>query len=158
MSYFGMRKEFKDFPTGEWIMAAGRCECWGDEYADSCDASVEVKIEKEGYMLIRCLKGHETDGLVGWEVGKEPVSLGRLGNFFPILKRADHSYCASCGRIIVDIPLILWGPNAPRRVDWEIDFCFACAERLGVLNWLNPKTGPATTQVSLSRKYAKAER
>ncbi len=106
MSYLGVKKRLRDFPRDEWIEAAGLCGHFDDEDGVECEEKVEVTIQKgeeadTAWMQIRCDGGHTEEDVVGWKVNDEPVSLGSLGNFFPLLSRANCGYCASCGRIIV---------------------------------------------------------
>lgn len=141
MSFYGVKKRLKDFPVGEWIRAAGLCGYFDDEDSLECEGRTEVKIGKSeeadiAWMMIRCDNGHTDEDVVGWKVGEKPVSLGKVGNFYPLLSRANNAYCASCGLIITGVPLILWGPNAPENVQWEVNFCWQCAGKLDLSRML----------------------
>jgi len=125
----GPRPLLKDYAIGEWYAAAGKCD---NEEEDSieCHEPMQVKVlDHEGWAMFRCTKGHEQEDDVAWEFVKEPVEF--QGRFYWGLKfRGNHGPCASCGRIIYDIPLILWGPQP--KVEYELDFCFECVEKIPI--------------------------
>ena len=55
-----------------------------------------------------------------------------LGKTYPALKAwGNISKCSECGKIIFDVPLILWDSNDTSKA---LTFCFKCAEKLGILN------------------------
>ncbi|RLI84709.1 hypothetical protein DRP07_00365 [Archaeoglobales archaeon] len=45
----------------------------------------------------------------------------------------EISTCAHCGKVIMDVPLILWDANDPRKA---ITFHMECAEEIGILEMI----------------------
>lgn len=135
----GLKRRLADYPVNQWIEAAGKCNFETDDGGE-CGKPVEVKIAPHtedpaaSWMKIRCADGHEEEDGVGWDVPEQWHDLEQVGKFFPLLTRSNHAYCNLCGKIIVDVPLILWGPHAPDDVKWELNFCFECVEKEKLLD------------------------
>jgi hypothetical protein len=115
---------------GKWIEAAGTCTFQSDEYGSECGAKMMVMV-KDGWGIFKCEKGHEDEDAIGWTYYSQPVVF--QGQYYlPFSKRSNRAHCVNCGRIVYEIPLILWGPNAPEKVKWELNFCFHCVHTLGI--------------------------
>ncbi len=115
---------------GKWVEAAGTCQYQESEYSSHCGAKMLAKVE-DGWGKFKCENGHEEEDSVGWEYFSTPVFF--QGQYYlPFSKRGNHAHCVNCGRILYEIPLILWGPSAPVKVEWELNFCFACVVRQGI--------------------------
>lgn len=57
-----------------------------------------------------------------------------LGKTYPALKAwGNISKCSECGKVIFDVPLILWSSNDTSKA---LTFCWKCAEQLGILEQL----------------------
>jgi len=60
-----------------------------------------------------------------------------LGKKYRALKSwGNISRCAECGKVIMDIPLILWYENDDGETDAAVTFHFECAEKAGILELL----------------------
>jgi len=131
----GPKPILKDFKVGEWYPAAGKCDSEEDDSVE-CHETMQVKVvDHDGWATFRCAKGHEQDDDVAWGFLKDPIQFqGRY--YWGLSHRGNHGPCASCGRIIYDIPLILWGPGP--EVKWELDFCFECVEKIPIKVNSNP--------------------
>lgn len=115
---------------GKWTPASGKCAFTEDEFGQECEATLEVKLA-DGWGTFICARGHEEEDAIGWTWYKKTVDVKGTG-YWPFSAVSNHSPCAACGRIVYDIPLILWGPNAPKNVEWELHFCFDCVGKLGL--------------------------
>jgi hypothetical protein len=135
----------KDFKLHEWSEAADSCEfcgvkfevritwvdrtgCFGDiEWRISHRPDCPGKLDEE--------TGEEANfesliDIAGWEFIDKPISLnGR--EFLPLKCRANVGPCLNCGRLIIGVPLILF---IAKGEGGELDFCFGCAEKLGILD------------------------
>lgn len=128
----------------EWMEAADGCDVcgerarvrvtWVDESGDFGDVCVRRRHRSD------CLDP-ETGGfqdyidVVGWEWSDRKIAVG--GREWTALKsRANVGPCLGCGGLVVGVPLILW----PEDGGVELDFCFRCAEELGILDLLTGRT------------------
>ena len=68
--------------------------------------------------------------VAGWEYADKNVKI--MGQkYLPYKSTVNHSPCHGCGKLVIGGPLILFIGN-PKP--WgELQFCFPCAERLGIL-------------------------
>ena len=139
-------KLLKDFPRDEWFEAADGC--------DTCGARYRVKVnhvEEEGdygEVLVRDAHkpecplrseaapwGPDSYGVderlefAGWEYEDRKVALGGI-EWTPINARGDVTICLNCGRLIIDVPLILFIDEGKKG---ELDFCSGCALELGLI-------------------------
>ena len=122
-------KRLKDFPLNQWLEATGECpQCqsksvqakvtWVDESGDFGD------------IALKCLICSFTDhDIAGWKIGSQTHPfLGK--QYLPLTSRANVGPCMACEKIVVGVPLILFLDEGR---DGELDFCFSCAEKLGLL-------------------------
>lgn len=66
--------------------------------------------------------------IAGWDFSDRKLHMA--GKEWPTLKvRANIGPCLNCWKLVVGVPLILW----PGDGKVELDFCFKCAEELGIL-------------------------
>lgn len=141
-------KCLKDYPLREWLEAADGCEFCGakyevqvtlvDESGDFGEVSYRIRHqddcpERYGEFMPGTLHsglesyGEVLDG-VGWKFSHRVLKIA--GREWPTLKsRANIGPCLSCWKLVVGVPLILW----PEDGEVELDFCFKCAEELGIL-------------------------
>lgn len=124
-----MTKRLSEYPLNQWIEADGECpQClsnhvqimisWIDESGNFGDIAIKCPI---------C--GFEDCDIVGWELKSKPYTI--LGKqYTPLKSRANVGPCVACERIVVGIPLILFLDEGRGG---ELDFCFECAEKLGIL-------------------------
>jgi hypothetical protein len=139
-------KLLSDCPFRKWVKAADGCEFCGAEYevrvtyvdGSGCYGDVEYRIRHRKNCLERFNEetGEEIDcaesvfDVAGWKYLFKPVELkGRV--FLPLNCRANVGPCLNCGRLIIGIPLILF---IAKGESGELDFCFGCAEKLGILD------------------------
>jgi len=124
-----MIKRLKDYPVGEEFDAADECKC--------CSATLKVTIKEIdetgdfGYLTWSCPTcSRSGDDIVGWVFADEPITI--LGKqFYPIVSRANVGPCLNCWKLVIGVPLILF-PNESS----QLDFCFPCANELGILKSL----------------------
>ena len=137
-----MIKHLKDYTLNEWMEAAGGCDLcgekakvmvtWVDESGDFGDVAIEHRHKDE------CLDPEmygfgEYMDVAGWEFSDRTINIA--GREWPTLKsRVNTGPCLNCWKLVVGIPLILW----PEDGEVELDFCFKCAEEIGVLDLLKP--------------------
>ena len=140
------RKLLSNYPFRKWIRAADGCEFCGAEYearvtyvdGSGCYGDVEYKIlhrkdcperfDEETGEEIDCAES--TFDVAGWEfVSKTFMLNGR--EFLPLKARANVGPCLNCGRLIISVPLILF---IAKGKGGKLDFCFGCAEKMGLLN------------------------
>ena len=141
----GPKPFLKDFKLGEWYPAAGRCDS-EEEDSIECHEPMQVKRIDRDWVIFRCAKGHEQEDNAGWGFVKDPIQF-QDRYYWGLSKRGNHSPCVSCGRIVYDILLILWGPGPD--VKWELDFCFECVEKIPVKIGSTP---PIFTEQSAEKK------
>jgi len=137
-------KLLKDYPVQTWLKAADGCEyckapyefrvTWIDE--TGCFGDVETRIQhREGCMSIAeydenfCEDSHD---VAGWEFHERPITI-QGHQLIPLKSKANIGPCLHCWKLIVGVPLILF---IDQGKGGEIDLCFPCAEKLGVLDQL----------------------
>jgi hypothetical protein len=134
-------KRLKDFPLNEWMEAADGCDfCKGktmvrvtfvDESGDFGDVDVQRHHE------IDCLDQEVFNGwgsdLAGWEYGKKVELFGK--EFSSLKSRVNVALCLNCEKLVVGVPLILWLEEGTV----ELDFCFPCADEIGIMKRLMPR-------------------
>ena len=141
MAQAGLRR-LRDYPLNEWMEAADGCDLcgekarvmvtWVDESGNFGDVHVQHQHKDDCLDPEMCGFGDHID-VAGWEFSER--DLGIAGREWPTLKsRANIGPCLSCWKLVVGVPLILW----PSDGDVELDFCFKCAEELGILDLLKP--------------------
>ncbi len=131
----------KDYPRDEWMYAADFCEV--------CGARRQVKVKEvhgDGlYGVVEIMERHNPgcpmrfesfpnmrSDQAGWEYMSETVKLyGR--EYTPLKARGNVAPCLGCGKLIVDVPLILF---LDEGLGGELDFCFGCAMELGIIDKL----------------------
>jgi len=110
---------------------------WVDESGDFGD--IETKIEHDlgcpevlsSFMGVYCI---ENQDLAGWEWSDRRITLS--AREWPTFKsHTNIGICINCKKFVVGVPLILW----PQDGEVELDFCFGCAEDLGILSLLTRK-------------------
>jgi hypothetical protein len=70
----------------------------------------------------------------GWEFSDRMMTIARKE--LPTLKsRLNIGPCLNCWKLVVGVPLILLAQDG----SVEIDFCWSCAEELGILDQLKAK-------------------
>jgi len=130
-----------DYPVGEWMEAADFCEVCGAQHrvkvtevhGDGLHGVVEIA-ERHGPGCPMRFEApmYERREAAGWEYASESVELfGR--EFTPLKARGNVAPCLGCGRLIVGVPLILFLDEGRGG---ELDFCFNCALKLGVIDRL----------------------
>ena len=150
MRSFGVRRSvsvasdmrrLKDYPLGEWMEAADGCEfcgakhmikvTWVDETGGF--GEVLIRTDHKGDCLEFPLHIDERGDIAGWEWSDHKITIA--GSEWTALKtRANIGPCLSCGKLVVGVPLILW----PGDGEVELDFCFKCAEEIGILDLMKP--------------------
>lgn len=142
-----MRKLLKDYPRDEWMEAADGCESCGAKYQVKVswvdDAGIFGDVVARVEHREDCPKRYdewtgedvETEEVIdvaGWEYMEEPHTL--LGReYYPLKSRANIGPCLECGRLVIGVPLILF---IDQGRGGQLDFCFECAEKLGILRAL----------------------
>jgi len=71
----------------------------------------------------------------GWEFMDKTFRF-RGREYYPLKSRANVGPCLNCGRLVVGVPLILFIDEGRGG---ELDFCFECVEKLGILGGLRKK-------------------
>lgn len=129
-------KRLKDFPLKVWQPAADTCEYCGAEYrvrvtwVDKTGNFGDIEFASEHNPdCMRDMAGEIELESGGWEFAERTITLGGV-EWTPLKTRANVGPCLKCGRLIVGIPLILFLDQG--RLG-ELDFCFSCAEKLGIL-------------------------
>ena len=137
-------KLLKEFVRGSWLLAADSCEYCKIKYnvkiahvnASNTDGIVEWDVHHKQDCSRRSDAEREV-GLdpetrmdtVGWTFSKDPVYVcGKT--FYPLASRGNIGPCLNCGLLVVAAPLILFLGGRSRA---ELDFCWSCAENLGLL-------------------------
>ena len=133
----------KDYPLGEWMEAADSCDfcrCHyevriheGDE--SGCFGTVEWRIhhkvdchEVTEYYQGAPVTEISSMDFAGWEFMGKPIKF-RGREYYPLKARANVGPCLECGRLVIGVPLILF---IDQGRGGELDFCFECAEKLGI--------------------------
>lgn len=144
-------KHLKDYTLNEWMEAADGCEfceakyevkvTWVDDSGNFGDIKYRIKHnedcpERYDQFMPGTLHSELEDyGLVhdfaGWEFSHKVLKFA--GREWPTLEsRANIGPCLNCWKLVVGVPLILW----PENGEVELDFCFKCADELGILKTL----------------------
>jgi len=140
-------KNLKDYLRDEWMEAADGCDlcgavyqvrvnwvddtgCFGDivyriSHTDECPERWESVSEEEG----------EESDYAGWEFMENPFTF-KGKQYYPLKSRANIGPCLECGKLIIGVPLILFIDEGKGG---ELDFCWSCAEKLGILKELTVK-------------------
>jgi len=137
-------KFLKDYPLNQWMEAADGCDSCGAKYSarvtfvdeSGCFGDIEWKISHKDDCY-KIYEEEETEGsdIAGWEFqDKIHQILGKT--FLPLKTRANIGPCLECGKLVIDAPLILFIDEGRSG---ELDFCFGCAETLGILDQLKVK-------------------
>jgi hypothetical protein len=137
----------RDFPLHEWFEAADGCDICGAKYE-----VMIVSIDKEGvFGFVKWRITHKPDcpdrfneetgeeeafqygdDVAGWEFMPEPFTIqGKQYN--PLKSRANIGPCVNCGRLVIGVPLILFIEKGKKG---ELDFCFECVKRLGIMEMI----------------------
>lgn len=131
-----MKVELKDFPLNTPFDAADECPNCGGKLRVQItwiDASDYV-VGDVSWECQQC--GDSGEDIAGWQLAENPVKL--LGKeFYPIISRANVGPCLNCGKLVIGVPLILFLDQGRKG---ELDFCFSCAKKLGILDKLVDKT------------------
>jgi len=149
------RKLLRDFPRGVWFEAADGCETCGAKYKVSI-----IDLDKDGvFGTVEWAITHKADcperfaedmdefigegeeftesdwDSAGWEFMPKPFTfLGK--QYYPLKSRANVGPCLECGRLIIGVPLTLF---IGKGVKGELDFCWECAEKLGIMEMIRKK-------------------
>lgn len=137
-----MIKQLKDYTLNEWMDAADGCDLcgekarvmvtWVDESGDYGDVVIEHRHKDDCPDPEMCGFGEHMD-LIGWKFSERTISIaGR--EWYTLKGRMNIGPCLNCWKLVVGVPLILF----PEDGKVELDFCFKCAEELGVLDLLKP--------------------
>jgi len=141
-------KLLKDYPRFEWFEAADGC--------DTCGSKAKVMIthvDEKGFLgdvqwrifhKPDCLEAYDEETLgidayedvAGWEFMPNPFTF-RGKQYYPLKSRANIGPCLSCGRLIIGVPLILFIEHGEKG---ELDFCWHCVKKLGILESLTKDT------------------
>ncbi|MDH5203434.1 MAG: hypothetical protein OEW69_09270 [Nitrospirota bacterium] len=140
-----VKKLLKDYPLNQWLEAADGCQyckkayqvrvTWVDESGNYGDLEIKEQHEKS------CIEQFEPEShsprwdTAGWEFTEKEVTILEH-TFRPIKLRMNVGPCVHCWKLVVGIPLILFIDEGKGG---EIDLCFSCAEKLGVLDQLKKK-------------------
>lgn len=128
----------KDYPMNKWLPGAGECESCGAPYevqityldVDGDYGSIQIRIQREESCMEEELYGSPEPEWAGWELKDKPTKLvGR--DFWPIIRRANIGPCLNCWKLIPGTPIILF---LDQGKGGELDFCFKCAQELGILD------------------------
>lgn len=139
-------KRLKDFPLKVWQPAADTCEYCGAQYEARVTyvdktgdfGTVEFRAKHKPDCMHDLGDQSETD-VAGWKFAEYTVyHWGK--EWTPILARADVCPCLNCGRLVVGIPFIHFLQDGAACS--ELDFCFSCAEDLGILAQLLKRGAP----------------
>lgn len=138
-------KLLKDFPKNQWLEAADGCEyckekynvmvTWVDETGAFGDIVKKLEHKEDCPERFDYETGVEQGQILlhdiaGWEFMDKPVKLfGK--KFIPLKSRANVGPCLSCWKLVVGVPLILF---IDKGRGGELDFCFTCAQKLGILD------------------------
>ena len=136
-------KQLKDYPLKEWMEAADGCDyckakaqimvTWIDESGDFGDVHIQYKHEDDCSIEFGDQFSDNID-VAGWEFSSKILKIA--GEEIPTLKsRMNIAPCLSCWKLVVGVPLILWLEDG----SVEMDFCFPCAEKLGILDQLKER-------------------
>lgn len=130
-----MKVELKDFPLNTPFDVADECPGCGGKLRATVTFTDPESDHTFGDVFWECQQcGDNGRDIVGWKLSETPVKI--MGKeFYPITSRANVGPCLNCGKLVIGVPLILFldqGRNG------ELDFCFPCAEKLGVLKGLKP--------------------
>lgn len=128
-----MKVELKIFPLNIPFDAADECQNCGGKLRVKIEAALERTHHSVGNVSWECQQcGDSGEDIVGWQLAEEPVKI--LGKeFYPIISRANVGPCLNCGKLVIGAPLILFLDEGRKG---ELDFCFSCAEKLGILDQL----------------------
>jgi len=120
----------KDYPAGEWLVAADTCR--------ECGQYLDVKIidvkGNYGNAVSRCgnpnCKDHKNEvwHVIGWEYNLMSATL-RNRTFHPFRDRADIGPCSNCEKLIIDVPITLFIGGGKSG---QLDFCDSCFKGLGL--------------------------
>ena len=140
-------KILKEYPRDEWLEAADECEYCKSKYEvrihevdeSGCFGLVEWRIHHKLHCpeIMEYLEGATVTevssmDVAGWEYMKEPFKFnGR--EYYPLKCRANIGLCLECGKLIVGAPLILFIEEGRKG---ELDFCWSCAKKLGILEMM----------------------
>jgi hypothetical protein len=135
-----VRKLLKDYPQDEWMEAADGCEfCGAKHMVKIAEVDETGKTGNFGLVVIKTEHGEdclelpdEREDIAGWDFMDTPHTL--LGKeYYPLSSTANIGPCLECGKLVVGVPLILFIEEGRGG---ELDFCFECAEKLGILKAL----------------------
>lgn len=143
-------KELKDYPLDEWMEAADGCDycgakyevmvTWVDKTGKFGDVTYRIKHEDGCPDRFDDFTGEPIGDVVedvdvaGWEFSERVIPLaGR--KWLTLKSRVNIGPCLNCWKLVVGVPLILF----PEDGKVELDFCFKCAEELGILNLLTKR-------------------
>ena len=119
-----MRKGLKDFPLNKEFEVADKCtKCGSILIAKITDID---ECGDFGSLEWRCPKCLISDvEIVGWILADTPIT-AKGKQFYPIISRANIGPCLNCGKLVIGVPFMLFSEN------WQLDFCFKCAEELDI--------------------------
>ncbi len=127
-------KRLKDYPIHEWMETADGCIYCGakneimilavDESGDMGDIKIRRHHRED------CLEPEfdEVFDICGWVFSHRKFHIADK-EFPTLMSRLNTGPCLNCWKLIVGIPVILF----PESGEYEIDFCDACVEELGIL-------------------------
>jgi len=144
-------KLLKDFPMNVWMDAADTCEfcgakyqvkiTWVNEQGTLGDVEWRVKhakncpsldTEPEIQQVVNRLGFVGDVDVAGWEFMPKPFEL-KGKQYYPLKSRANIGPCLECGKLIIGVPLILFIDEGRGG---ELDFCWQCVKRLGLLEMI----------------------
>ena len=128
-----MEIELKDFPLNTPFDVADECPNCGGKLRAKVTFTDPESDHTFGDVSWECQQcGVSDTDVVGWKLSETPVKI--MGKeFYPIISRANVGPCLNCGKFVIGVPLILFLDEGRKG---ELDFCFRCAEDLGILDQL----------------------
>ena len=136
------RKLISDFPINRWLDAAGKCQYCEAPYMvmftfidpDNSVGDVEIKCQHKDDCMEDFGEYQEGDRLqhyddmAGWEWSNRYLIWNDI-KYFGFASVLNKAPCAECGKMVCDIPLIVWSQDRAM----EVHFCMPCAKRIGIL-------------------------
>lgn len=141
-----MEKLLKDYPQKKWLEAADGCDqcgvkreikvIWIDETGNFGEIFTRIRHSKdcsERYDIETGMDCGETllHDVAGWTFKRKTIRL-KGKTFTPLASKSNVGPCLNCGKLTIH-PLILF---IDKGRGGELDFCWSCAEELGILNHL----------------------
>lgn len=123
-----MEVRVSDLKLNEICEAADPCDlCGGKILCRVTSVDIKRNVGDVTWECTRC--DAEGQDVLGWTLAPNPISF-RGRPFYPIMSRVNIGPCLNCGKLVVGVPLMLFLEEGRQG---ELDFCFRCANELGVL-------------------------